>query len=319
MIFVIIYVDDILIFSQSQDDITRVKRELSKHFDMKELGPVKHCLGMEFTRGKDKVTLRQRYIADILKRFGMIDLNPVSTPMDVHQKLPATEKCEDKELEKLPYRELLGALTYLSTTTRPDISFAVSYLGQFNERFDRSHWNAAKRVLRYLKGTKDYGITYSKESTPLKGYVDADWGNSIIDRKSFTGYAFILSGGPITWNSKKQRTVALSSTEAEYMALNEAVKESIHLKRLLIEINCQELAETTIFCDNHGALKLAENPVFHKRSKHIDIRYHFVREVLKAGELKLNHVPTENMLADLMTKALPRPKHLTCVNGLKLV
>jgi len=207
---------------------------------------------------------------------------------------------------------------YLAVCSRRDISFAVSYLSQFYQNFRRQHWVAAKRVFRYLKGTIDLGLTYRKTGKPIVGYVDADWANCPQDRRSYTGYVFMLSGCPITWESRKQRTVALSSTEAEYMALTESAKEGLHLKRFLDELGFNHLAQVCIQCDNNGARKLAENPVFHGRSKHIDVRHHFVREVLKSGDLKVEYMPTNEMAADVLTKGLSSSKHTKCLRILEL-
>lgn len=160
------------------------------------------------------------YIQEVLQKFGMSECNPISSPIEAGVKLKKNER-PTKEDEKLPYRELVGALTYLSVTTRPDIAYAISYLGQFNNCYDSTHWKAAKRVLRYLKGTIDVGINYNKSEGPVKGFVDADWGGCVIDRRSYSGYIYKLGGGPISWDSRKQKTIALSTTEAEYMALTE--------------------------------------------------------------------------------------------------
>jgi len=175
---------------------------------------------------------------------------------------------------------------------------------------------AAKRVLRYLKGTINLGLTYQKSERPALGFVDADWANCREDRRSYTGYVFILSGCPVTWESRKQRTVALSSTEAEYMALTEASKEGLHLKRFLAELGAKHLGQVCIQCDNNGARKLAENPVFHGRSKHIDVRHHFIREVLKNGELSVIYTPSTDMAADILTKGLSKVKHEKCLKML---
>jgi len=159
---------------------------------------------------------------------------------------------------------------YLAVSTRPDIAHAVSYLSQFNEDFDKDHWTAAKRVLKYLKGTINFGIEFNQNPSTLTGFVDSDWGGCAVDRRSYTGYVFLLNGGPISWDSKKQRTVALSSTEAEYMALSEATKKAIYLNEFLIELGFKEMTDRVLFNDNIGAKKLAENTTFHARSKHIE-------------------------------------------------
>ena len=219
----------------------------------------------------------------------------------------------DEELQ-LPYRELVGALTYLASTTRPDIASAASYLGQYNSCFGREHWTAAKRVLRYLKGTASLGLAYGSAVGPLRAFVNADWGSCVDDRRSYTGYIFLLNGAPLSWDARKQRTVALSTTEAEYMALSDCVKEALYWQRFVRELGFDELAELVVLCDNRSSLRLAENPVLHSRSKHIDIRHHFVRDALRDKKIGLEYVATEGQVADFLTKGLPKPKHLWCVD-----
>ncbi|XP_073979926.1 uncharacterized protein [Rhodnius prolixus] len=229
----------------------------------------------------------------------MANANPVKTPMNTNVKLSKPEGPPSDGDMKLPYRELIGALTYLVLATRPDISYSVSRLGQFNNCYTKEHWVAAKRVLRYLKGTADVGITYVSDKKPLVGYVEADWAGNTDGRRSCTGFIFMYSGGPISWDSKKQRTVALSSTEAEFMSMTEAVKESIYLQRIFGEVGCEVSEPITLFNDDKGALKLAENPVTHNRTKHIDLRYCFIRDPIKDELVEVKHKETKNMLADL--------------------
>ncbi|CAK9826054.1 Retrovirus-related Pol polyprotein from transposon TNT 1-94 [Anthophora retusa] len=308
-----IYVDDILIAAQKPDDINRVRDHLSKHFEVNDLGDVECCLGIEFTRKGDKIQINQKgYIKDTVKNFGMTDCNPINTPMDPGTKLQKREGPANREDSKLPYRELIGSLMYLAVATRPDIAYTVSYLSQFLSCYDKTHWAAAKRVLRYLKHTMDLSIEYGRTDEPLKGYVDADWANCPIDRRSYTGYAYVLASGAISWNSRKQQTVALSSTEAEYMALAEAAKEAVFLHAFLVELGFRQLADVNIYNDNIGASRMADNPVFHNRTKHIDVRHHFVRDLIKNGHITLGHVSTGDMPADVLTKALPRAKHVAC-------
>ncbi|XP_071574596.1 uncharacterized protein [Temnothorax nylanderi] len=205
---------------------------------------------------------------------------------------------------------------YLAQGTRPDIAHAVSALSQWCTSFKRIHWTSAKRVLRYLKGTINHGLYYTKRGKALIGYTDADWGNCGLDRRSYTGSVFLLANAAISWESRKQRTVALSSTEAEYTALSDAAREAIYLSKLLSEIGLPSLGKVTLHNDNQGAAKLAVNPVFHSRSKHIDIRCHFIRQALTDHRINLVYTPTEDMVADVLTKALPSSKHSFCTNGL---
>ncbi|KMQ86259.1 retrovirus-related gag-pol polyprotein [Lasius niger] len=322
LILIAVYVDDLMIASKDIKRMEQLKINLSQEFEIRDLGEIKHCLGIQFNREGNKIAMHQRgYIIDILTRFGMMDSNPVSTPIDIGQKLTRPNATSEATKTKLPYRELIGALMYLAVSTRPDIAFAVSSLSQFNECYDESHWTAAKRVLRYLHGSINLGLVFEPSSEPLRCFVDSDWANCPDDRRSYTGYATILSNAAISWEAKKQRTVALSSTEAEYMGLAEATKESIYLQNFLIELGFDNLTDTTIFNDNLGAKKLAENPGYHSRSKHIDVRHHFIREALNNELIKVEHVSTNDMISDIMTKGLPRPKHLKCTQqlGLKTV
>lgn len=319
IMLIVTYVDDILVACRDKSRITALYQHLSKKFEMKNLGQVQHCLGMEFSRNDSKISITQKgYITCLLKRFGMSDAKPVSTPLEPNSKLqrPDTTGSEDTTF---PYQELIGSLMYLAICTRPDIAHAINYLSQFNTKYDSTHWSAAKRVLRYLKGTPELGLTYQKTGKPACGYVDADWANCITDRKSFTGYAFTLSGCPISWASRKQKTAALSSVEAEYMALTEAAKEAAYLKRLLLELGHSEKAKINVLCDNTGAIKLAENPVFHSRTKHIDIRHHYVREALEKGIITIEYLETNEMAADVLTKGLPRSKYEKCLRLLGIL
>jgi len=316
-LLIAVYVDDIIVASQDASKVEEFGRYLSSIFRVTDLGPIKYCLGMEFTQRSDEITISQSgYIGDILERFGMTDSKSVSTPLDPGTILEASAEDPDSPVAQLPYRELVGALMYLAT--RPDIAYSVSFLSQFNSCYDFRHWNAAKRVLRYLQGTRTVGLRFQKTEKPLTGFVDADWANCPEDRRSYTGYSFILSGCPVFWEARKQRTVALSSTEAEYMALSEATKEAVYLRRFFNELSLEKLARVKVYCDNNGARRLAENPVFHNRSKHIDVRHHYVREILEAGEMEVAYTPTEDMAADIFTKRLSRPKHLKCMDLLGL-
>ncbi|CAK9811678.1 Copia protein [Anthophora quadrimaculata] len=247
----------------------------------------------------------------------MSNCKSACTPLEVNQKLSKNTNLSEAE-GRFPYRELMGCLMYLAVATRPDIAHAVSALGQFNECYGPEHWAAAKRILRYLKGTMTLGLMYKNDATPLFGYADADWGNCAEDRRSYSGYSFILGGAVVSWESRKQRTVALSSTEAEYMSLAEATKEAIYLRKYLLELGFGFSLEIKLYCDNQGALKLAENPIFHNRTKHVDIKHHFVRDALRNKLLKLEYISTSEMVADVLTKSLPGPSHRKCTDRLGL-
>jgi len=271
MTFVLIYVDDILVVSNNRDREKQIKEKLSKSFKIKNLGEARHCLGFEISREGSSEHLSQKaYVLEILSRFRMQDSKPVSSPLVPGVKLTKViDATTDEKL--LPFKELVGSFMYVALGTRPDIAHALSMLGQFNSCYGKDHWMAAKRVLRYLKRTINHQLVYRKDDLQLRGFVDADWGNCTLDR-SYTGSAFVLSGAAITWESSKQRTVALSSTEAEYMGITDAAKEALHLIGFLSELGSDNLTHVAIYNDNQGAKLLASNPVFHSRSKHIDIR-----------------------------------------------
>jgi hypothetical protein len=198
----------------------------------------------------------------------------------------------------------VGGLLYAVTSTRPDIAAAVNQVCRFMQDPGKPHWEAVKRILRYLKGTTENGLLLGGDSTDLAGYADADWAGDVDKRKSVTGYVFYLGQAPISWNSKLQPTVALSSTEAEYMALAAAAQEALWLRNLLKGMNVQQTNATTIYEDNQGCIKLTKATKDHARTKHIDIRHHFTRDLIEQNQISIEYCPTEEMVADALTKAL---------------
>lgn len=237
----------------------------------------------------------------------MLDCNSVKYPMDPKEVMHKDEG--GVPVDATEYKSLIGGLRYL-IHTRPDLVYSVGMISRFMEKPTTLHYNAAKRVLRYVKGTTNFGLTYTKESKNnlLTGYSDSDLGGNVEDRKSTGGMAFYLNEGLVTWVSQKQRCVALSSCEAEFMAATAAACQAIWLKKLLSQITGKETGPVTIYIDNRSAIDLAKNPVFHGRSKHIDIRYHFIRECIENGEIIVKHVRTDEQSADSLTKALTTVK-----------
>jgi hypothetical protein len=217
------------------------------------------------------------------------------------------------------YRQVIGSLIYLMTSTRPDIAYSVGVLSRYMHEPRELHWRFLKRLLKYVKTTRDYSLVYSKsDSKPsLIGFTDSDFGSNLEDRKSTSGYCFKYGNCLISWNSSKQKVVSLSSTEAEYIGLTAAVKELSWLKQMLKELD-KNIGEPTIYCDNQSSICLAKNPEFHARSKHIDIRYHFIRELLQKKEFSLKYLETSEMVADIFTKGLPRIKHYKCMEAMNL-
>lgn len=315
---VALYVDDFFVFSNNEQETKRLKQVLSSHFKLKDLGQVKQCLGMNVCVDKENnvITLDQEdYVDKLLHKFNMTDCNTAHTPMEERLNLDKGEICDTE----LPYQQLIGSLMYLAVLTRPDIAFSVGYLSQFNNCHGREHWAHAKRVLRYLKKTKHYCLRYSSESdSKLTGFVDADWGSNVLDRRSYSGFCFTLSGSVVSWCSKKQNSVSLSSCESEYISISECIKEAMYLRSLYHEIT-NKMSLITIYNDNQSALKLLANPVFHNRSKHVDIRYHLSRDIIAKGMVETKYLATAEMPADLLTKSLGFVKHFRFLEKLGLV
>ena len=310
MLMIIIWVDDIIISCSNDEMLKDFKQSLKEKFKMTDLGDIKWFLGMSFECNEDFIEINQsRYILKILERFGMSDCNPCKTPCDVSfsniSHFDSTQLTDAKK-----YREMVGSLIYVMIGTRPDLSYIVTKLSQYMSQPSEAHYNAAKRVLKYLKGTSDYSLKFSKADEPLVllGFSDSDWGNS-EDRKSITGYCFKLqnSGPLISWKSKKQSIVALSSCEAEYIALTHTVQEAKFLKQLICDILFLNV-ECYIGVDNQGAIMLSKNPVFHQRSKHIDIRYHFIRDEISKGNINIFYVQSNSNIADVFTKPVSLQK-----------
>lgn len=312
MMFIGVYVDDIILAARNEKQLKRIKEKLSNKFNIKDLGELKYFLGMkvEQSKGSGSVWIGQpAYTKNLLKRLGMQDSKPIHTPVEVNTKLQlATNQAEP--VNQTEYQSAIGGLMYLAVSTRPDIAFAVNNLARFNSNPQKEHWTAVKRILRYLKGTTNIGILYKQdESEKCVGYSDADWAGDTSDRKSTSGYIFMLSGGPVSWSSKKQKCVALSTAEAEYVALSAAAQECLWLRQLEVELGCPPEGPTLIFEDNQSTIAMAKNPQFHGRAKHIDIRHHFVREQVANGTIKLDYCSTKDMIADIMTKGLTREQH----------
>ncbi|XP_019250891.1 PREDICTED: uncharacterized protein LOC109229793 [Nicotiana attenuata] len=247
----------------------------------------------------------------------MLDAKGVSTPLSNSSVLSLNDGSTPTDAKE--YRRAIGALQYLSLT-RPDICFAVNKLAQFMHSPTVKHWQAVKRVLRYLKHTITYGLHFKKSSSlSLTAFSDADWADNHDDRMSTSAYLIFLGSNPISWSSKKQRTVARSSTEAEYKAVATAVAEVNWLSNLLRELFLKQLKLPIIYCDNIGATYLCKNPVFHSRMKHVAIDFHFVRDQVSKGEIVVRYIPTGEQLADPLTKALPKRAFLQLVNKIGLL
>ena len=324
-LLLIFYVDDMLLAGACKKELQSVKDDLKAAFDMKDLGPAKRILGMIIVRDRQRklIWLTQHdYVSRVLKRFKMENAKETATPLAQHFKLSIEQRpkseAEAAEMQRIPYANIVGSIMYAMISTRPDVAQSISVISRFMANHGRHHWQALKWTLRYLKGAGDFGILYKDEKSdgdPLVGFCDSDFAGSVDTRRSQSGYIFTMYGAAVSWKSSLQSVVALSTTEAEYIALTSAVKESSWLKGIAADFGVEQEA-VPIGCDNNGALSLAKHQVFHERSKHIDVRLHFVREKVENEGVKLFKVDTAVNPADILTKPLPKEKFELC---LKLV
>jgi Reverse transcriptase (RNA-dependent DNA polymerase) len=300
---VLVYVDDLVIAGNNSEEIRRFKQYLSTTFHMKDLGLLKYFLGIEIARGTKGLFLSQRkYTLDIIAECGLLGAKPMPTPMEQNHNLAKATGDLMKDPER--YRRLVGRLIYL-TITRPELCYAVHTLAQFMQSPLQTHYDAAFRVVRYLKGNPGQGILLrSDNDLQLYGYCDSDWASCPITRRSLTGYFVMLGQSPISWKTKKQHTVSRSSAEAEYRSMATVTCELTWLKSVLYFLGVAHKQPMRLFCDSQAAIYIAANPVFHERTKHIEIDCHFVRDQIRSDQISTKHVSSTEQLADLFTKAL---------------
>jgi histone deacetylase 1/2 len=301
--YLLVYVDDILLMGSNSTMLHRLIQLLSSEFKLRDLGVVHYFLGIEVQPIVMGLMLRQhKYILDILTRAGMTSCKPVDTPISTSK---VTILSDPLFSDPTRFRQIVGALQYL-TFTRPDICFAVNRVCQFMHAPINSYWGAVKCILCYLRGTATYGLHITRSSSfALHGFTDADWAGSTDDRKSTGGYLVVFGQTPISWKSSKQRTVARSSTEAEYKALADDTAEVIWLQYLLRDLQILSTSAPTLWCDNLGATYLSANPIFQACIKHVEVDYHFVRDRVAKKEIQIRFIPSHDQLADVFTKPLP--------------
>lgn len=319
------HVDDCTIAAKSIEHVAAFKSEVRKHVEITDLGRLHWLLGIEVTRNRDTRTLslsQKSYIDSIICRFSLDELKPVSSPMEPSIHLhsgqgPMTGE-EYATMRHVPYREAIGSLMYASLSTHPDISYAVTTVSRFSSNPGPAHWDSVRHIYRYMIGTKDIKLTYGGIESVLTGYADTD-GSMAEDRRAVSGYAFLIDGGAVSWSSKRQDIVSLSTTESEYIAATHAAKEALWLHSLIGQLFAPLDKPTTLFSDNQSAIALAKDHQYHARTKHIDIRFHFIRWIIDNGKLRIVYCPTADMVADTLTKALPSPKvkHFAVELGLR--
>lgn len=303
---VLLYVDDIAIASNDDYYVEKLKRELGSKFVMKDLGTIKNFLGLKIEQDDYKITISQEnIILETIKKYGMESCKSVKTPVE------STGVIYQDDLEPLgkdyPYRAVIGSLNYIALVSRPDISYATNILSRKLEKPTIKDWRAAKRVLRYLKGTSNYKICYNKsQDINIKMFTDSDFaGND--DRKSTSGFIALLNNAPITWYSRRQQVVALSTMEAEYVALASATQEGLYLQQVLNAMNIKFTMKVCV--DNQSCLSFASNgKVPGRNAKHISIKFHFIKDLVEKGKLSLEYVASEDNVADIFTKVLANQK-----------
>lgn len=298
-----LYVDDLIYTGDDEVMMREFKDSMMKEFDMSDLGKMRYFLGIEVVQFDGGIFISQKkYVMEMLKKFGMEDSNSVQNPI-----IPGFKISKDEngvEVNGSFYKQLVGSMMYL-TATRPDIMYAVSLLSRYMSTPTELHLSAAKRVLRYLQGTIGFGILYQKGGNKeLVGFTDSDYAGCVEDRKSTSGYAFILSGAAVAWSSRKQPIVTLSTTEAEFVAAAACTCHLVWMKRVLKKIGYNGSESPVIFCDNSSTIKLSRNPVMHGRSKHIDVRFHFLRDLVNEGVVQIQYCCTQQQIADIFTKPL---------------
>ena len=303
-----VYVDDLIVGGDNEKNIDYTKKTISAKFEVTDMGLLHYFLGVKVVQKSDTGDIwigQPNFTRDLLKKFQMAECKQVETPSDPSMKLCKKTESEE-EVDKVKYQSAVGSLLYLSTRSRPDIAFAVGNAARYCSQPSQTHWSAVKRVLRYLKGTTDLGLLYQHANVNLVGYSDADWAGDTNDRKSTSGYVFMMSGSAISWRSKKQTSVALSTAEAEYIALSSATQEAMWLRQLFSSLmKDYELSiPTTIYEDNQSTICMARNNQSHGRSKHVDIKYHFVREQVEQQTIETIYCRSEEMTADILTKSL---------------
>ncbi|XP_044378311.1 uncharacterized mitochondrial protein AtMg00810 [Triticum aestivum] len=317
--YLLIYVDDIILTASAPNLLQRLTARLHDEFALKDLGPLHYFLGIEVVRRPDGFFLhQQKYAHELLEHAGMLNFKPAPTPVDTKAKVSALEGSLASDAAF--YRSIVGALQYL-TLTRPDLQYAVQQVCLHMHAPRDSHWTLVKHILRYVRGTMSLGLTLTASaSTDLVAYSDADWAGYPDTRRSTSGYCVYLGPSLISWSSKRQPTVSRSSVEEEYRVVANAVAECSWLRQLLQELLCDVHKATLVYCDNVSAVYLSTNPMHHRRTKHIELDIHFVREQVALGRVRVLHVPMTQQFADVMTKGLPTPvfeefRSSLCVSG----
>jgi len=284
-VWLLVWVDDILVAAQGEERVAKVKAHLTAKFDVRDLGPATYFLGMELSRDREARSLKltqKKLTRELINRYGLVDAHVRSMPLAAGEKF--RKEGEPLDTVRFPYSECVGSLLYLSVCTRPDIVHAVGALARYMAAPTVAHWEATLGVVRYLVGIVDYGLTFGGSSETLVGYCDADYAGDLDSRRSTTRYVFLMFGGAVSWSSRLQPTVAVSTVEAEYLSAGQVVKEALWFRKLGVDLGF-DLGHVQIYCDNQGAIQLLKHPIASQRSKHIDVIHHFARERVARREV----------------------------------
>jgi hypothetical protein len=318
LLYLLVYVDDIVIAYTDDQQLDSVVKSLQQAYVVQVCGELKWILGQKVSNSEDSITISQDlYVKKMLEKYGMKDCTPVSTPA-----VEAAPSSEDAPVDLYEFRSIVGSLMHATNRTRPDLAFATNQVCRYMNNATTVHLTAVKRILRYLKGNSNAAIKFVKSNNPeeakvkVVGYCDASWGNDNETARSISGSTFFIGSAPVSWFSRLQPITALSSTEAEYVSASTAATQATWLRMLLSELGFPQTEPTTIFVDNRPAISIAENPVHHARTKHINIKFHHVRDLIQDGALHLEWCPTADMVADIFTKPLNRIVFLRHANHL---
>ncbi|KAK2435686.1 hypothetical protein QL285_020729 [Trifolium repens] len=315
VIILVLYVDDILLATNDLGLLHETKKFLSNNFEMKDMGEASYVIGIEIFRDRSQGVLglsQKAYINKILERFRMDKCSASPVPIQKGDKFSLMQcpknELERKQMESIPYASVVGSLMYAQTCTRPDISFAVGMLGRYQSNPGMEHWKAAKKVLRYLQGTKDHMLTYRRsDQLEVIGYSDSDFAGCVDTRKSTFGYVYLLAGGSISWKSAKQSVIAASTMEAEFVACFEATVHANWLRNFILGLGLVDsiAKPLKIYCDNSAAVFFSKNDKYSKGAKHMELKYFSVKEEVQKHRVSIEHISTNLMIADPLTKGLP--------------
>jgi hypothetical protein len=326
MTIITVYIDDLLFFTKNLTLMSKIKKHLAVRFDMVDFGDAKSILGIKIVRNLDTGTIHLSQTDkcdDLISAYRQSDAMGRTTPLEPgirYSKSMCPQTVSDKnESRTKKYRAVIGSLMHIMVCTRPDIAAAVGILCRFMENPGVEHWNGAMRIIQYLKKTRLTGITFNKKNTTqIHGFCDADWAGDADDNKSTTGWIFLLSGAAISWQSKKQKSTAQSSCEAEYYAAGMAGNEVSWLTSFLGELGFRPTSPIIVYSDSQSAMNLAANPIWHEKSKHIATKWGAIRELIYDKILLLSKIKTDFQIADSLTKAVPGPKVELCRDGMGL-